>query len=290
MTGDKARTATGPTGAACDFFSRFANRPLIIAHRGYRACYPENTLCAFDRSLGRSDMVELDVQLSADGTAVVFHDRELARTSNAALLAPELGLTSLALPDWSLAQLRRLDVGSWFLAADPFATINAGMADGNVLRDLTPQTLPTLAETLAWAVDNQMPLNVELKDMENVRLNEALVARVVADVRAANGCGLALISSFNHDALRSCRRTAPEIAIAALQEGVHPPNLTSYLRDLGACAYHPENAMVDQALVASLRAAGFAVNVFTVNDRTRQRQLFAFGVTGVFTDFPERCC
>lgn len=287
--GSKARPGAGTTALAHDFFHRFANRPLIIAHRGYRACYPENTLCAFERSLGRCDMVELDVQLSSDGAAVVFHDRDLARTSNAALLAPELGLTSLDLPDWSLAQLQRLDVGSWFLDADPFATIGAGMVDGRALRDLMPQTLPTLAETLAWAVDHQMALNVELKDMENVRLNEALVARVVADVRAANACGLTLLSSFNHNALRSCRRTAPEIAIAALQEGDHPPDLTSCLRDLGVCAYHPEDAMVDQTLAATLRGAGFALNVFTVNDPNRQRQLFAFGVTGVFTDFPVRC-
>lgn len=287
--GSKEQTAAGMTEPACDFFHRFANRPLVIAHRGYRACYPENTQCAFAHSLGRSDMVELDVQLSADGVAVVFHDDHLARTSNAATLAPELGVSSLAFRDWSLAQLRMLDVGSWFLAADPFATINKGMVDGKLLRDLMPQQLPTLAETLAWAVGNQMPLNVELKDMGQTRLNEALVAQVVADVRAAGASAQVLVSSFNHHALRACRQTAPEIAVAALQEGVHPPNLTSYLRDLGACAYHPADDVTDQALVTSLRAAGFAVNVFTVNDPGRQRQLFAFGATGVFTDFPELC-
>ena len=285
----KSQTAPGTSGPACDFFNRFEGMPLIIAHRGYRACYPENTLCAFAHSLGRSDMVELDVQLSADGVAVVFHDDHLARTSNAAALAPELGVSSLALRDWSLAQLRRLDVGSWFLAADPFASISKGLVDGKLLRDLMPQQLPILAEALAWAVGNQMPLNVELKDMGQTRLNDALVAQVVADVRAAGASAQVIVSSFNHHALRACRQRAPEIAVAALQEGVHPPDLTSYLRDLGACAYHPADDVTDQALVTTLRAAGFAVNVFTVNDPGRQRQLFAFGATGVFTDFPKPC-
>lgn len=288
--GSTEQTAAGMTEPVCDFFHRFANRPLVIAHRGYRACYPENTLCAFAHSLGRSDMVELDVQLSADGVAVVFHDDHLTRTSNAAALGPELGVSSLALCDWSLAQLRMLDVGSWFLAADPFATIRQGLVDGQLLRDLMPQQLPTLAETLAWAVGNQMPLNVELKDMGQTRLNDALVAQVVADVRAAGASAQVIVSSFNHHALRACRQTAPEIAVAALQEGAHPPDLTSYLRDLGACAYHPADDVTDHALVTTLRAAGFAVNVFTVNDPGRQRQLVAFGATGVFTDFPERCC
>lgn len=287
--GSTEQTAPGTSGPACDFFHRFANRPLVIAHRGYRACYPENTLCAFAHSLGRSDMVELDVQLSADGVAVVFHDDHLTRTSNAAALAPELGLSSLALRDWNLAQLRRLDVGSWFLAADPFATISKGLVDVKRLRHLMPQPLPTLAETLAWAVDNQMPLNVELKDMGQTRLNEALVAQVVADVRAAGASAQIIVSSFNHHTLRVCRQTAPEITVAALQEDAHPPYLISYLRDLGACAYHPADDVTDQALVTTLRAAGFAVNVFTVNHPARQRQLFAFGATGVFTDFPELC-
>jgi len=36
-----------------------------------------------------------------------------------------------------------------------------------------------------------------------------------------------------------------------------------------------------------LRTAGFGTNVYTVNDRERQRQLFADGATAVITDFPE---
>jgi len=273
---------------AIPFFDQWASRPLIIAHRGYRACYPENTLCAFAHSVGRSDMIELDVQLSADGVAVVFHDENLTRTSNAVLVAAELGLTSLALHDWQLASLRRLDIGSWFIAADPFGTIGHGMVDRRQLIECMPQRMQTLHGVLRWAAANHMPLNIEIKDMFHSGRNDALAAAVVHDLRATVARNLAIVSSFNPDILRTCRQMAPELATAALRECSHPPDLVAFLRSLGVCAYHPADAITDAPLVQTLHAAGLHVNVFTVNNPVRQRELLGFGVTGIFTDFPDR--
>jgi glycerophosphoryl diester phosphodiesterase len=265
---------------------RLGPGPLLIAHRGYRACYPENTLCAFAASLGRCGMIEFDVRLSGDGEAVVFHDRLLTRTSDATVVAAELGLTSLALHDWQWGQLHRLDVGSWFLETDPFGTLRNGTADRDRLLALMPQRVPTLRQVLNWAMGHRLPLNIELKEMGSDRRNEQLVAEVVREVAAAQAGGEVLLSSFNHTMLRICRRLAPEIATAALQEGAHPPDLLAYLRDLTVCAYHPADALADPALVRTLRSAGLHVNVFTVNDPHRQQQLFSAGVTGIFTDYP----
>ena len=50
----------------------------VIGHRGAAGLGPENTLCAFSKALDHGvDGVELDVQLSADGIAVVHHDFQL---------------------------------------------------------------------------------------------------------------------------------------------------------------------------------------------------------------------
>lgn len=282
------RSMGTPTGCAysCSrFFDRFAQQPLFIAHRGHRACYPENTLCAFEQSLGRSRMIELDVQLTADGVAVVFHDRSLTRTSNADLVAKELGLTSLKLCDWRLAQLRLLDLGTWFIDTDPFATLQSGIVDRHHLLSLMPQRILTLREMLVWAKANTMPLNIEIKDMRHTRMDEQIVPEVIREVRAMKATNEVIISSFNHKYLQSCRKLAPEIAAAALHTGTPPPNLVSYLRGLDVCAYHPDNAQVDETLVKTLRTADLFVNVFTVNEPSRQQQLFRFGVTGIFTDF-----
>ena len=43
------------------FFDRFTAEHLIGAHRGFRACRPENTLSAFKASLGRCHFIEIDV-------------------------------------------------------------------------------------------------------------------------------------------------------------------------------------------------------------------------------------
>ncbi|WP_319588871.1 glycerophosphodiester phosphodiesterase family protein [uncultured Desulfobulbus sp.] len=273
-------------GESCSFFNRFGGQPLIIAHRGYRACYPENTLCAFEQSLGRCQMIELDVQPCADGVAVVFHDDTLTRTSDAAAVAANFGQASLALRDWPLAALRRLDIGTWFLAADPFGTIRRGIVEPAELRACMPQRVLTLREVLVWATANRLPLNVEIKDSGRHRKDHPIVPVVVNEIREAGATGLVLVSSFHHQFLRTCRLLAPEIALAALQEGGHPPDLLHYLHCLGVCAYHPENGITDATLVNTLRSAGLHVNVFTVNEPARQQQLFTFGVTGIFTDFP----
>ena len=53
---------------------------LVIAHRGSSAVERENTLPAFERAIADgADYVELDVQVSADGMLVVFHDLNLGR-------------------------------------------------------------------------------------------------------------------------------------------------------------------------------------------------------------------
>ena len=52
----------------------------VIAHRGASADERENTLPAFERAIELgADFVELDVQASADGALVVFHDLDLDR-------------------------------------------------------------------------------------------------------------------------------------------------------------------------------------------------------------------
>jgi glycerophosphoryl diester phosphodiesterase len=265
--------------------TRPINRPLIIAHRGYRACYPENTMLAFDRSLGRCDMIELDVRLSADGRVVVMHDELLDRTSDALKQVPDKG-GSLHVRDWPQAQLRRLDAGSWFVDADPFKTLASGLVGSEQLLPLMPQRIPTLDEVLVWCRDKNLPLNIELKDLGNERDNTLLAGEVISRIRQTRTVDLILLSSFNHQLLAHCHRMAPEIARAALQSEIHPPALLSTLQALGVCAYHPEDAITDHALVRSLSLIGIAVNVFTVNDPQRCRQLHEFGVTGIITDYP----
>ena len=79
--------------------------PLVIAHRGFSDEAPENSIAAFQKAIeAKSDMVELDVRLSADNVPMVFHDRRLQRTSNG----------NGPINEKHSRQLTMIDNGSWF--------------------------------------------------------------------------------------------------------------------------------------------------------------------------------
>lgn len=76
-----------------------------IAHRGASGYAPENTLAAFRRAeaMGSTE-IEFDIQLSKDGELVVIHDDTLDR----------FGFPNRAVVEMTLAELKSLDMGSWF--------------------------------------------------------------------------------------------------------------------------------------------------------------------------------
>lgn len=88
------------------------NTPVFIAHRGYSAAYPENTLIALDaaRQAG-ANFLEVDIQLSADHVPVLFHDRDLKR------LCQQQG----AIHHYSYVELQAFNVSDSEKFADKFA-------------------------------------------------------------------------------------------------------------------------------------------------------------------------
>ena len=82
-----------------------SNMPDLIAHRGYAAKYPENTVIAFTKAIiAGAQFIECDVQLSADQVPILFHDAGLARICGQPGAINDYPLTDLqkfhaALPD-----------------------------------------------------------------------------------------------------------------------------------------------------------------------------------------------
>ncbi|MBU1565610.1 MAG: glycerophosphodiester phosphodiesterase [Proteobacteria bacterium] len=269
------------------FFDNFKSIQLIAAHRGYRAKHPENTFSAFHASIGRCHFIELDIQISKDFVPIVIHDPTLARTSNAKTLRRQLGIKSLSVSDWTLLQLKTLDVGSWFLEADPFATIANQKISPEEISRILPEKIMTLEEVLLHPSLRKLPVNVEIKDHKGKKQHKQVVETVMDVVKKTGAADRVLISSFNHDYLVIAKTFDPKISLGVLQDYSHPHDLIEYLRSLGAAAYHPSDSIVDGQLIRTLRAAGIGVNVYTVNSKDRQKELFRMGVTAVFTDFPE---
>jgi glycerophosphoryl diester phosphodiesterase len=234
--------------------------PVIIAHRGYRKRYPENTLAAFAAAFDAgAGMVELDVTLTMDRRVVVLHDDTLDRTTDGR--GQVRGFT--------LEELKQLDAGSWF---DP---------------RFTGERLPTLEEVLNLCPARGM-VNIEIKAgaFEAGRLPDAIEEQVLTAV-AERGMGdRVLISSFETRFLaRIAERTnAPAVGVLTERRvGSDPLSLCKRLR---AFSWHPDFRSVTTATVRAMHAAGIMVFPYTVNRPEDFRGLLQMGVDGVFTDDP----
>ncbi len=228
---------------------------LIGAHRGARSIAPENTLRSMEQSLGYCDFIEIDVQLSRDEVPIIMHDDTLNRTSN----------VKGRVCDFTLDELQKFDYGSWY--------------------DGVYEPLLTLGIALEFIKQNSIFLNVEIKDIHNDFSDEKVVGIVLKEIQKCGVQDLVIISSFRASYLSTCRDIIPNIPTALLVEDKHPKELLKYLEELKVDAYNMSDELVDKEQVDMLKDAGYFMNVYTVNDLARRNELFAMGVTGVFTDY-----
>ena len=138
-------------------------KPILIAHRGASAYAPEHTKASYELAIKQgADYVEQDLQMTKDGVLICSHDAELSRTTNIEEIFPDRAVVRNAdakgpkkgwyAADFTLAEIKRLDAGSWFNQANPFAAQKeyAGLA------------VPTLEEAIS-IIGKRARLYIEMK-------------------------------------------------------------------------------------------------------------------------------
>lgn len=245
--------------------------PVVFAHRGGAEVAPENTLEAFRAAEELGDVVlELDVQVCADGTAVLMHDLTVDRTTDGT------GAVSLL----TTAQLRLLDAGHAFtLDGETFPWRGRGVH------------VPTLAEVYEAFPDRCVA--IELKG--NRPGAEEAVWRTI---RAAGAQRRTLVAANRAASIRRFRQVsggavptaAALVEFAAFRllcllgahgrrrlpfQGLQPPDVFLGLR------------WVTPGLVRSAREAGLRVDVWTIDREADMRRLLEWGVDGIMTDRPD---
>lgn len=116
--------------------------------------------------------------------------------------------------------------------------------------------------------------------------SDELVIQIIMDMIAQSKSEpYLLLSSFYHPYLPMCKKYSPQLPTATLQTYYHPNKIVEYLSSLNVDAYHPDDLIVDKKTVLLVKKSGFFVNVFTVNNPLRKKELFSWGVNGVYTDF-----
>lgn len=235
--------------------------PLIIAHRGDSAHVPENTLASFAAALEvGADLVEFDVQLTADGAVVVIHDASVNRTTDGRGRVREL----------SLAQIRKLSAGY----PSRFGPTYRG------------ERVPTLAEALAMLKDRARVM-VEIKpDAVTDDAEGGVEAGVVAEVRKAGMEREVALLSFSRRALLRCRQIAPEIVRGHLFQRAEPGEVLAGAREVASELVMPEKDMLSDELRDRAREAGLKLATWVVDDPEELRRLARFDLYGVASNRP----
>ncbi|MEL6643060.1 MAG: glycerophosphodiester phosphodiesterase family protein [Pseudomonadota bacterium] len=222
----------------------FAHRAL---HDGTGAC-PENSLPAIRAACAIGYGIEVDVQLSSDGRAMVFHDHDLERLTGGA--GPVRAQTSAALQD---------------------ARLLGGTAQ-----------VPTLAACLD-EIAGRVPLLIEIKDQDgglgpDIGALEEAVARDIAWYD-----GPLAVMSFNPHSTAAMRDLAPDVCrglttcdfaeaeYAGLSEARRAAlaGITDFKRAGAAFVSHDRNDLSNPA-VTRLKAAGVPILCWTVRSAEQE--------------------
>lgn len=233
--------------------------PALIAHRGYSATAPENTLAAVRAAhQAGATWVELDVQLLGDGTPVIWHDGDVARCSN--------GRGGLASMSWAKAQT--LDAGSWF--GDRYAG----------------EKMPSLTEMLALINELEMGVNMEIK-VNKGRDPIALVERALPEMLDTLPPERLIISSFNASALGHCRQFASKERLAlGVLFGSVPKSWREQCEAIEAFSVHPHWPRLKRAQADAMQRDGYQILCYTANDPSAFHNRWEWGIGSVITDEP----
>lgn len=267
------------------FWDNFTNKAhLIAAHRGDRSIRAENTMSAFKSSLKKADFIELDVNFTKDGVAVIIHDDTLQRTSN--VTKDSYFKKPYNVIDYTYEEIRRLDFSSWFLEKDPFGMIKKNSIY-NQIKSIPTQRISKLSEVLQFAKSYNLPLNIEIKDMSHTPFDDVAPKMVMQLIEEFEMSDKVLLSSFNHSYIKKVKKLSPLIDIAALEDDKIPSNIVSYLQELKASAYHPHLPLTTKELIKTLNRYNIYTNVYTINSTKTKNRLFKEGAKAIFTDYLE---
>lgn len=230
--------------------------PKLVAHRGGGTLAPENTIAAFrlGQELGYL-AAEFDVKLSRDGVAMLLHDSTLERTTS--------GKGDAGSRDWS--DLVTLDAGGWHSA--PFKD----------------ERIPRFDEVARLLQSKKTIAHVEIKPSPGREKETGLTVSALAAELWKGAPVAPLLSSFSFEALSSAQLMAPELPRGWLTKQIGDLDWAR-IEALDATSLHTNHEYLKRADIDRLHELGVRVMAYTVNDVARAKELFAWGVDGMFTD------
>ncbi|WP_248732984.1 glycerophosphodiester phosphodiesterase [Pseudomonas sp. MWU13-2517] len=234
--------------------------PAVIAHRGASYDAPESTAAAYKvaRDLG-ADYLEMDLQRSKDGVLFALHDNNLQRTTDVATKFPER--KDAPANEFTWAELRTLDAGSWFNAAYPdrarpgFVGLKIQSLDDIIkIAEGNPQHKPGLY--IETKEPKQFP-GIEA-DLKNKLLDKGWLSSAGSKLGKSNtgvgqGKGRVVLQTFEKDSLKELQKempNTPKILLLWVGAGSIEPKSTQTFAESGAptkAAYYAKQEPKDAA-------------------------------------------
>jgi len=224
------------------------------AHRGASEYVPENTQIAFDLGLKMgANGIETDLQETADGRLVLFHDDTIDNKSNG----------TGAIRDYTYAQLLELDFGSW--KSPEFAGTKIMLFEDFAARyfhlDLT--------------------FAIELKVM-------GIAQKALEIIERYNALDKVYISSFLYDALVEARTAHSTVRLTWLiTDPIQEDNIAK-LRAIEGTQISPCARLATAEGVALAKQNGLAVRLWGVSNPAIMEQVCALDTEGMTVNFPDK--
>jgi glycerophosphoryl diester phosphodiesterase len=229
---------------------------LVIAHRGASGNAPENTLAAFKKAVALgATFIETDLQLSRDARFVAIHDPTVNRTTNG----------QGAVHEMTLAELRRLDAGSWFGS------------------EFAGERIPTLQEILEFSKKYDVVFYLEIKPSGSWGGEQALVSAL----RESGEIPRTVVISFDAAIVNTMRKIEPTLMTGLLYDGQIENPLEKAI-GIGARQLAVRGDLVTPAFIAEVHKKDLQMVCWTVNHPAHMRMLAAAGVDGIMSDYPDR--
>ena len=241
---------------------------LNVSHRGASGYAPEHTLVSYDMGEKmHGDYIEIDLQMTKDGQLIAMHDEKVDRTTD--------GTGSVK--DYTLDQIKQLDAGSWF--NEKYPQYAKPEYEGLKVPSLE-EVFQKFGKNASYYIETKSPNIYPGMEKELLRLvNEYKINKKKL-----------LVQSFSPESLKIMHELDSSVKLVQLISYRSYATVTDaeiaevkkYAMGVG-----PNHTYLNEEYIQKIVGSGLEIHPYTVNDKERMKQLIDWGVTGMFTNFPD---
>jgi len=231
-----------------------SNSERITAHRGSSGSAPENSLSSvLQAARDGAGYAEIDVQLSADGVIVLYHDQLLSKHG-----------IHRNVSDMQYEEILSADIGGWFSP------------------EFTGERVPSL-DFIMDAAYKRIKLNIELKMYDP---DSPLPEAVVSLIERKGFVGQCIVTSFDINAIQQIKRLNPNIKTGLIIS--KKKAITDELWSSDIDILSVKSKLVNRKFVKQAGEHHKDLHVWTVNNKNEMKRIMRFNVASIITDYPDQ--